>query len=367
MAESRLRKICIIMPGHWTYKMGGAEYQVKCIMDALISSKKYEIYFITRNVDPSYVPVGYKIILINRVFRDIRYRYLCDAFGLYEALTSVKPDIVYQRRGLAYTGFAVYYIRKKECKFIWHIAHDDDVTPMSFGFSIRGLSRYLEKRLIEYGISRADVIIAQTRDQSEYLELYYGKTPSAIVNNFHPQPKENVAKGKTVHIVWIANLKPMKQPNIFLKLADELSAKRCVRFTMIGSLGGGDWGRSMGAMINEQKVVNYIGAVCQDKVNSILSEADILVNTSKREGFSNTFIQAWMRCVPVVSLFVNPDKVFDRERLGFCSGSYSNMVNDVLRLIDNRKLRAEMGDYAQEYAFDHHSEKEVYKLLAHLQ
>jgi glycosyltransferase involved in cell wall biosynthesis len=95
----------------------------------------------------------------------------------------------------------------------------------------------------------------------------------------------------------------------------------------------------------------------------MLSQGHILVNTSKQEGFSNTFIQAWMRKVPVVSLQVDPDSVLEKEGIGFCSGSFDQLVKDTQKLITDDKLRNEMGERARAYAIKNHSLKNMDKIL----
>lgn len=77
----------------------------------------------------------------------------------------------------------------------------------------------------------------------------------------------------------------------------------------------------------------------------------------------NTFIQAWMRKVSVVSLHVNPDQVFERHNVGFFSGTYEKMLQRVVELIMNPALRDEMGERAQVYAFERHSEKNIASLV----
>ena len=73
--------------------------------------------------------------------------------------------------------------------------------------------------------------------------------------------------------------------------------------------------------------LNFLGEQSLAQVNERLWACRLVVNTSQTEGFPNTFIQAWARFVPVVSLKVDPDGVIARHQLGFCSGDFSRMVS----------------------------------------
>jgi len=356
------------MPVHWTHAMGGAEYQVKCIIDLLKKNGQYEIFYLTRHVNDSYRPDGYKIITIRNMIGFPNGRHLFDGFSLLKEIHNIKPDIVYQRVGMAYTGFAAWYAQRFDCKFVWHIAHDDDVTPRHVGTGRKATGGgVIEKKFIEYGIRNAHAIIAQTKEQSLYLERYYHRKPSVVLGNFHPRPKEHIEKSKPISIVWIANIKPIKQLEIFLRLAQDIGATHNVKFQVIGRLGKSRWANQTREKIDAANYVNYLGALSQDEVNAILKCSDILVNTSKREGFSNTFIQAWMRKVPVVSLKVDPNDLLKQGKIGYCSGNYKRLKKDVIKLIECGEQRDIMGSAAQAYAFDHHSEDEGEKLLAYLQ
>ncbi len=101
--------------------------------------------------------------------------------------------------------------------------------------------------------------------------------------------------------------------------------------------------------------LTYLGERSNEEINRILGESHILVNTSDYEGFPNTFIQAWLHEVPVVSLHVDPDDLLTRRGLGFHSGSFDKLVQDTRNLIGNAELRTRLGQQARAYALEHHA------------
>ena len=346
--------------------MGGSQYQVKCLLDNIIATDKFEIYYLARNYDPEFHPEGYRIIKITDGRGIRRYGSFFDAFPLLKLLHQIQPDIIYQRVACAYTGIAAYYARRHNCKMVWHVASDKDVLPFQEQMSLRSIIRCIDKKILEYGVRSSHHIITQTHQQGEYLKRYYGRMPTGVVRNFHPMPRENMRRTNPIKVVWISNLKPLKQPEYFVRLARDLrSLGEKVECVMIGAPAYWDinWQHTVEIHMAEIEDLAYLGALPIEEVNSILAKAHILVNTSLYEGFPNTFIQAWMRKVPVVSLHVNPDGVLDQNEIGFFSGTYEKMFEQVVELIKKPALRDAMGERAQAYAFERHSENNIAKLV----
>jgi len=362
--EQSKKKICILIPGHWSHVMGGAQYQVMRLIKALAASGRYEITYLAKNYDPTFNPEDHRIVGLVNPWNTTRRGLFFDTGTVLRALKEINPDVVYQRVASSYTGIGAYYAKKSGCKLIWHISSDDDVTPFKFSISRDTILKYLDKKVSEYGLRNAHEIVAQTTDQAELLNKNYGRTPSAIIGNFHPLPTEPVRKIKPLEVIWIGNLKPMKQPELFFKLAKDLQDRTDARFTVIGAMQGSNrWRNALAHQMGHIKNLSYAGGLSQEEVNTRLLGASILVNTSLWEGFSNTFIQAWMREVPVVSLNVNPNKLLSGGTVGLLSGSYDQLREDVLRLINDSVLREKMGEQGRDYAFNNHSEENIEQLI----
>ena len=348
--------------------MGGAQYQIACLLDELIALKRYEIYYVARRVDPNFQPDGYRIVALGRHGSVPRLGYLVDAMPLYRALHDIQPEVIYQRVACGYTGIAAHYARRNGARLIWHISSDTDVDPRTLRGDTNAIRRHLDKWSIEYGIRHANHIVAQTETQALSLERNYGRVADAVVPNFHPAPREVITKTGPLSVVWVANLKPLKQPEVFVRLAARLSDVKGARFVMVGAQPThpyGGWSERLMRSISATPHMDYLGQVTQDEVNELLARAHVLVNTSRHEGFPNTFIQAWMREVPVVSLHIDPDGVLEREAVGFHVGTEERLIGVVRELITDPVRRAQYAMRARRYAMLRYSMNNA-QLLAQL-
>jgi glycosyltransferase involved in cell wall biosynthesis len=109
--------------------------------------------------------------------------------------------------------------------------------------------------------------------------------------------------------------------------------------------------------------VEYLGPLSQDETNRQLGNAHVFVNTSLHEGFPNTFIQAWMREVPVVSLHVDPDGVLGREAVGFHAQTESALAARVRELLGDASVREQYAHRARQHALRTHSLRNAQQLM----
>jgi glycosyltransferase involved in cell wall biosynthesis len=352
------QRLCVVTPGHSSINAGGSEFQIDCLLDVLVPQRRFEIYYLTSLVASDSANDSYRIVRIGDGAP--RLGYLAHALPLYRALSNLRPCVIYQRVAGGYSGIAAHYARRHGAKFVWHIAHDSDVLPDASLEGRNPLRRYLEKRSVEYAIRRADCIIAQTEHQAQLLEHNYGRKVDAVIPNFQPEPREPIDKSGPLTVLWIASLKPWKCPEAFVRLAAQLRELTGVRFVMVGSPAAGSgersWMESLVSSIRSTDNLEYLGPRTQDEVNRLLARAHVFVNTSLHEGFPNTFIQAWSRDVPIVSLHVDPDDLLDKGRLGlFCAGSENRLTDAVRSLLGDPPLRAQFAARGREHAKARHS------------
>jgi glycosyltransferase involved in cell wall biosynthesis len=356
-------RLCVLIPSHWTAVMGGSEYQVQVLMEHLLSRNDVELFFVTNRVAEGFEARGYELVRIAKQFGVRRYGLFFDAPGLYRILRRLKPDVIYQVIGSAHTGIAAFYARRHRCKLVFRVT--DEMSLRRSPISWRRPHHRLERVLLHYGIRHATTIVAQTEAQRRLLAEQFGRRDAVIVRNFHPLPTETARKDRTKkRVLWIANLKRLKQPDVFLRLAARFAGRSDVEFVMLG--GPADdpvWVRSIEREIDAHGNVHYEGRVSPAEVNERLAGAHLLVNTSTTEGFSNTFIQAWAREVPVVSLTVDPDGVFSSSSPSLLAGSEQRLGDLVARLLDDDELRAQIAARCRRVALEQYTEANAERLV----
>jgi glycosyltransferase involved in cell wall biosynthesis len=366
-SRSDRKKLCIVAPSHWETRLGGAEYQIQMLLERLLDLDLFEIHYLTRRAPAS--SAGYRVHAIGSG-RPPGGAFVLDAPKLWGLLKAIRPDVIYQRVACAYTGVAAGYANAHHCRMVWHVSSDRDLDPALRQISASKLWHkvltHVERSCVDYGARNSSAVIVQTRHQGELLLRNFGRAAAAQVANFHPEATERLAKpADRVRLCWIANLKPLKQPHLFLELARRFMDRPQLEFIMIGDrFGGAEAQARFEADLRAAPNVRYMGRLPNESVNELLASSHLLVNTSDFEGFSNTFIQAWLRGAVVVSLRVDPDGVFQDERYGVCArGNYEELVRAVARLAENAPLRTAIATRARALAQQSFSRANIDRLV----
>jgi len=349
-------KICIISPAAYPLlknddkikSSGGAEAQLTTLGQAF-SNNGFEVHFIVDDYGQANKEKVGRLILHKVAFRYLggqNYFLLSDWFNLVRTLMGIGADIhliKVPRNLLLPLGL---YCRIAKCKLMLIGQTDKDVDPDYLKMNENVISYWF----FRIGLLWVDYVLAQNEKQKiGYLKSY--KKRAEIIRSVVTLP-ESEATEKSEYVLWVGTQRPLKQPELFIDLAKKLpeinfkmimapSQKNCKAFSL----------NSLSKIPN----LEYLGFVPFSSIPTYFKRASLLVNTSKIEGFPNTFLQAWQYGTPVVSVNVDPDDIIKKYNLGRQSGSFKRLCDDVKVLMEDPKLRKASGIKAKKYVDNNHS------------
>jgi hypothetical protein len=172
----------------------------------------------------------------------------------------------------------------------------------------------LRGRLFEYAMRSCDVRFAMTRLQERLFHqngMDCGFYRNLILNRTFPRVAQ-----KPVDFLWVARCQTIKNPGLFLDLAEKFPQ---ARFRMICPGEDRALFERTAARASTMPQVEFIERVPYHEVQRHYDAARIFVNTSDWEGWPNSFIQAGQGASALLSWKVRPDSLFDDFQLGFCA------------------------------------------------
>jgi len=358
------------MPFHILENRGGGAEVQAWLLAKQLALRGYDVSYVAQSIENR----KEKLQIVDGVtIRWVRYaHYLSwtNGWQYYRALKETDPDIVVQRMTSFVTGVIGFYIKKYKKKFVWICT--DNKSPKRWVF----LNSQIEinkrnkvniiKSLIflfnvfiydlsrQYGMRRVTHAFTQNGIQKKLLKEEFGIESFLIISGHevpqHIRPIEERRANKIV--LWVANLGQKKRPEKFIELTKIAEASR-LRFIMIG-------GRDDEAYIRrlfKEKPDNlkWLERLPFDEALRWFDKAAFLVNTSNDEGFPNTFIQAWMRGIPVITLGVDPDGIIEKHKLGYVARDVRGILNYLVYLTNDREAYKEIAENAFKYAREKHS------------
>jgi glycosyltransferase involved in cell wall biosynthesis len=239
--------------------------------------------------------------------------------GLWTAMRRADAAVYYQRTSDSLTGVVAAFCRRYGRRFVYAAGEDGDCLP-----SLPNCGTARERVLYRYGLRRADLVVAQTRWQRDALARNFG-VPSIQVKSAAPDPGEPapLPREGRPRFLWAGRFAAQKRPELLIELA-----RRCPEadFDVVGgeSSGGPD------AVVTDAARcipnLHLHGFVPNLEMGPLYAGALALVCTSVREGFPNTFLEAWSRARPVLTT-VDPDGVVAEEGVGL-------VATDILALVE---------------------------------
>lgn len=279
-----------------------------------------------------------------------------------DILRAFAPEVLYQRGKLPESVLAARYSHRHDTLFVWCSNADNSAVRWKF---VRKRLRYrrspwwlLPARLleaavadvaIERAICSAGLVLAQTRHQQQTLHALLGKEPQ-LLGSGHPLPSPPGERPESPPIVlWLANLTPMKQPLVFLRLAHRL--QHChAHFLMAGAAPNEELRRVVDDAGRRLVNFSYYGPVPFSETAQLFARASLFVLTSEFEGLPNTLIQACLHGVPTVSLQNDPDGLIRTHTIGEVVEDELTLAAAVERWLSEPQRRRDAGQRAYELA-----------------
>ena len=268
-----------------------------------------------------------------------------------------KPTMVVTRGASRHLCFLVLLCRIKRVTLIHFGASDSDFVP---GKELLAGSR-ANRALYEKSIRRIEHIVTQNSEQKEALKRHYGKDGLTISNIWISDAVES--SKKRYDAIWIANLRPLKRAEWFVRLAKVLPD---CRFAMVGGASKHDYYDRIETEAKALGNLDFLGAQPIEEVNKLLSESRLLVCTSEFEGFPNTFLQAWAYGVPVVST-VDPSGVVSEYGLGNVVQDESELLRAFQLFMASDAMYSQCQKNIKDYFTSHHDADMAYRsIMEHL-
>ena len=356
-----LPAICFVAPNAWPVlsgnehlpTIGGAEVQQVIVARELVA-RGYRVSMICRDFGQ---PEEVRIDGIT-VFRSFRLedglpvlRFVWPRlFSTWRCLARADADIYYQRTAGMLTGVVAEYCRRAGRKSVFAAAGNPD-----FEAGTSRIAYARDRWIYEYGLRHVDRILVQNEEQERLCLANFGRT-STRVPNCYPLPDRRTA-GAGRYVLWVSTIRKLKQPELFLHLAEALPE---ARFRMIGGPGRGEAALYEAIKKRAHGIPNleFLGFVPFARIEEQFDDASVLVNTSESEGFPNAFLQAWARGVPTVA-FVDSGARTNGRRVGCRVRSFDAMVSRVSGWLANDTGRALEGRRCREYVANTHAPAQV--------
>jgi glycosyltransferase involved in cell wall biosynthesis len=198
----------------------------------------------------------------------------------------------------------------------------------------------------------------QTEQQRELVMRALPKSDPVVIPSFaDPAPSTN---GTGEYFLWADRLVEYKLPDRFVELAEALPE---ARFRMVACpMSETPPGMAERIQAAAERLPN-LELLPPRRRSELLEEmlnAVAVVKTSRVEGMPNTFLEAWARGVPVLSLNVDPDAKIASNDIGVAAdGSMERMIEAARSVWEDRELRTAMGERARRFIHDVHGPEAV--------
>jgi glycosyltransferase involved in cell wall biosynthesis len=197
-----------------------------------------------------------------------------------------------------------------------------------------------------------DLIVVQRSEQGD-LARDAGLSPVELIPSF-AEPAESSSADPEAFL-WIGRLVDYKRPMEYVRLAEALPEAQFRMVWFATTETRPDLISELQAAGDRLPNLELTGQVPRAELLDLIARSYAVISTSRAEGMPNTFLEAWSRGVPVVSLDFDPDGRITERGLGLVAHSPGELREAASRVSKDATLRTEMGRRAREHVAAVHS------------
>lgn len=258
-------------------------------------------------------------------------------------LTKIDAQTYFMAGASGLTKEVAAFCKARHKGFVFRVSHQRDCDGTFVHANDKEGSGY------RWALRHASDIVCQTEKQKELLRRTENLNAAVIPNLL---PLESRYDDDRHDVVWIGDAVEWRQPELFFRLALTLPNHS---FTMMIRPRDEAYFERLVVKTRDVPNLGFENSVPYQEWPSFFSKAQLLVNTSRFEGFPFSFSEAFSYGVPVASLNVDPDDILERSHLGFCArGSEVRLAQGVLDLLSYGRQWMVMSDNARSYARKNH-------------
>lgn len=332
MTQSKIR-ICFVSPKAYPLfnptagqTFGGAEVDCFMIATELAKDDRFSVSLVVADYGQPNEQVRQNV----RLLKSLRFGQnpLTGMCKISRALKQADADIYLIKTASPGVPLVQHFCKHHHRKFVYRTAHQDECDgvycrehPLIGSFFIRSLKQ-------------ADCVFAQNQTDADRLKQRY-QIDAVVVANAHRICENSETNRKSV--LWVGRSTAFKQPDYFLELARAFPNQP---FIMICPKATDDSQYATLAQ-DARKIPNleFVEGVAFAEIDRYFQEAKVFVNTSRAEGFPNTFIQACKCGTAILSYAVNPDGFLDSCQCGICcDGQKEQLVERLKELLDGKRF-----------------------------
>jgi glycosyltransferase involved in cell wall biosynthesis len=252
--------------------------------------------------------------------------------GVWAALKRAQADIYYLSCASLRVGLTSLFSQKHGRRLVFRIASDMDCEPSRL---LIEYNYWRDRPIYEYGLRRADAILAQSVHQQDTMRRNYGLS-STLASMLVDHPRDVLTfEQRTIPVLWVSNIRQLKRPDLVMEFAARTPE---IAVHMIGGriADSHNLFDETQQRASELTNVTFHGQKPYHEVNEYFANSLLFMNTSDIEGFPNSYLQAWSRGTPVIAFF-DPDGLIAREGLGVAVRDVEEMRHAVRELTTNRE------------------------------